>query len=304
MISRGSRSKYEVRMHLHLAFQIVSWDGPHCGLPLTVFRFNLQYLGRRGAEAEASAQNESGSGNILPLALYQIRGRHARPATCFLSRGLAPLSLSPLSDPSRDLPNGGMLHGVRWVGYVHPVGCLGLVLYSIFWRNPTHTQHYSVMDRTVQLSFFNFSCHHPELLPTLRVSRIRYKFFFAGFSSVDSDLQGASLCFFLIMVFVISALPLPPCSHFFVAFISYLWRAWALGRHRTSLFVLVFLFCFDYLGVVGVLLYAHFLDHSRILIFARIEVHPIPYSDSQQHNPRACGTNAHTLLANKHFTVR
>ena len=115
----------------------------------------------------STSSTDRESGNILPFALVPEKvWRRAPRANLLLSRGLAPLS-SSTPDRSRELPNGGMLHGVRWVrGPVHFLA-----------ESNTHaaaaTRLWNRLDCFSISLAITLSC----LLPTLRVARIRYNWF-------------------------------------------------------------------------------------------------------------------------------
>ena len=165
-----------------------------------------------------------------------------------------------------------------------------------------HTQRDSVMDRTVQLSFFNFSCHHPELLPTLRVSQNRIQFFWPV-SSVDSDLQGILYLFF----FGFRNLCYPPSALLALFRCFHKLPLARMGAAQApNLFV-----C---LGLFVLLRLSRRCRRTTVRPFLRSLSYPYlctnrGTSDSifrlaTTQPTRARGTNAHTLLANKHFTVR
>ena len=143
-------------------------------LPSTVFRFDLQNLGRSGIEAlfQRTSSTDRESGNIFAFCPCTRKGVETRAP-----RDLLPSRWSG-SAPQLQLPIGVGNYrmevcctGVRWV---RAPPC-------IFWRNPTHNVMYAAaatrswnrldclsISLAITLSF---------LLPTLRVARIRYNWF-------------------------------------------------------------------------------------------------------------------------------
>jgi len=161
------RNTYSTHMHLYLA-SIASWGrGPGSssinGLSLRLAKIWVV----QALKLFSTSSTDRESGNILPFALVPEKvWRRAPRANLLLSRGLAPLS-SSTPDRSRELPNGGMLHGVRWVrGPVHFLA-----------ESNTHaaaaTRLWNRLDCFSISLAITLSC----LLPTLRVARIRYNWF-------------------------------------------------------------------------------------------------------------------------------
>ena len=139
-------------MHLYLA-SIASW-GRRAGLFFhqRSFASTCKIWVVQALKLFSTSSTDRESGNILPFALVPEKvWRRAPRANLLLSCGLAPLS-SSTPDRSRELPNGGVLHGVRW-GTWHP---------CIFWRNPTHNVSYAAATRLWnRLDCFQFHLPSP-----------------------------------------------------------------------------------------------------------------------------------------------